>query len=1001
MRRANHLDENLKKLLGKTEPIQALSADEKREIVGNLLRNANMETAQVNAYVLRNRFSAIINFKSATVATAIIILLLLCLLNKPKENIFKQIESTQVKQQNAVQPQAKQIEASQKITFDIDKLAAAGDVNGLIAALSDNVGQETKIAAANFLAKLGNATAIDALKKEEVKWTGAAAENPFTKAIAEIENKLKENKFNANTKPADTNNISGVKAITDPNDPNGWPYMEVYVTDKQTDEPIAGVRVKGSESKKKSTTDANGYCKVTLGKKTPDYFSVYVEKEGFVPMFFNWGKECQRSIPKEFEFILEKGTVIGGTVVNEENQSVQNAKIKVNYHINQDDPGVPYQNIRDYIIKTDVNGKWQCDILPARLAEFGNINLEITHEKYATLELWSNQTEALLQKMQSQELVSVMKKGLVIYGYVTDSENRPIKKATVLAGELRSRTNITLKTETDDSGYYEFSNTPKGHNVVLVKAKGFTPDVKELNSRQDSIQQNFTLLVGNTIHGRVVDVNGNPISNVRLYADEWRNSSIDWTGKTDKDGRFVWNEAPADEVRISFYANNNNCMGKELTLTPSAEEYKIVLPPPLVIFGCVKNDANEIISQGKITVGAIWQCGESLCWQRGSDWSKNFTDGKFEIPLRSAACQYALRLDLPDGRQIVSRNFDTNEGRVRYDFVVSTAEKSNLLTGMVYDPNGNPAQGVKIFTVKQGRGLQLQNGKQQYRDDAEKFITDSQGKFSMPAYNEKFKLVAISENAYADVNSYEFMSEPNIYLAKWGRIEGIAYIGSKPAEGQQIFAQIERQYFSSNDIFYHYLNTAIVDSSGKFVMEKVVSGKNSVSRILQSDDLQQITSTAYQTVEVVSGQTAKVVIGGTGRTIVGKIIWPNDELFTKSLWIGADLQPQQPELTKQTTRQQRGGIIVNTDGSFRGEDIEEGSYTLNINVYERQGRYGGMNTENQIIGKIDFTVPPIDSSNIDVPLDLGQLALEIISSKKALPADSNAPDFSVETSQKI
>jgi hypothetical protein len=68
---------------------------------------------------------------------------------------------------------------------NIKEMFVRGDVEGLIAML-DKGQWETKIAAANYLARIGDMSAVGALEKLSEEWTGDSQENPFTTAIEEI-----------------------------------------------------------------------------------------------------------------------------------------------------------------------------------------------------------------------------------------------------------------------------------------------------------------------------------------------------------------------------------------------------------------------------------------------------------------------------------------------------------------------------------------------------------------------------------------------------------------------------------------------------------------------------------------------------------------------------------------------------------------------------------------------------------------------------------------------
>ncbi|MFA5293668.1 MAG: carboxypeptidase regulatory-like domain-containing protein [Phycisphaerae bacterium] len=1056
MKKRNHLDENLKKLLGMAEPEQSLPADTKKEIMENLLRNADMKENTGKSSVISFKFKI-----AAAIAAIIIIICGICLLNKPAEdkNTPEQLLTKEVEKKQITLPdEIKTADTKNEIvpSIDVAKLAAAGDINGLIAVLN-TASNETKVVAANYLAKMGAAGAVEALKKEADNWQ-QSGENPFAEAVKKIQAVKNAKPAPAVKESNEPNSISKTINPGDPNDPNNWPFVEIWVIDKQTDEAIKDARVKGA-GKKISVTDSNGYCKVTLGKKKEDYFSVSVEKEGFVPLYFNWGKEVDRVIPKEYEFYLEKGTVMGGIVRNDQNEPVKDAHITINLYTPEENRKTgPWQRLNDYTITTDADGKWQCDMLPAELLEGQQIGFRITHSDYADNRFWIRQSNTSeLQMLQNREFVITVKKGAAIYGYVLDNANRPIAKASVFIGEDRYNPD-NLKTKTNDSGYYEFAHAKQGFNVLTVLANGYAPDMKELNVLDAAQAEDFVLAPANTIRGRVVDVNGNPVANTSLNADEWRGyRMVNWNGKTDNDGRFVWNEAPADAVKFDFY-KQGYMSSRNNIFTAGQKEYEIVLYPPLVISGTVTiAQTNEPVKDFTITKGLKFSENDNrIHWETGNMYAvKHFTDGKYEFQITSPYYRHILKVETADGRYAVSRLFDNNEGTVKYDFVIGK-EEANKLAGAVYNPDGKAGEGVTVYLVRKNYWLNLENGKQDSPQQTEKAITDSQGKFTLPDCNEKFKLVAVSDEGFADVNSSEFTQEPSIYLEKWGRIEGVVYVGSKLAVNQEIRANNSAKYNNRDNINYQYTNRTTTDQNGKFVMEKVIPGQNQVCRIIHSGDLDRMMSTnaARQEINVLPDQTTEVVLGGQGRAIIGKIIWPGEEFYKKMLEIISHIQPQQManrqalmekayslvgQIPKPTNfdimtakqsiewyknwsqssdgkayyaklneamqkagdkkiRTSYSGVIIDSDGSFRAEDIEQGDYTMTVNVMEKKGRYGQADYQNPLLnGKFNFTIPQVDESNIDLPLDLGQVTLEVISASQALRADSNAPDFTLET----
>ncbi|MEN6384882.1 MAG: DUF6263 family protein [Phycisphaerales bacterium] len=76
---------------------------------------------------------------------------------------------------------------------NLQQMYASGDVAGLVNELNSG-SYKNKIAAANFLAKIGDQSAIESLNKLQNSWQGDENKNPFTAAMNEITARLELNK---------------------------------------------------------------------------------------------------------------------------------------------------------------------------------------------------------------------------------------------------------------------------------------------------------------------------------------------------------------------------------------------------------------------------------------------------------------------------------------------------------------------------------------------------------------------------------------------------------------------------------------------------------------------------------------------------------------------------------------------------------------------------------------------------------------------------------------
>ncbi len=131
-------------------------------------------------------------------------------INKPEDTKHSKIQSKQAR--------TNQQDVEIKESFArISELAQNNDIDGLIEILNTGI-MVDKMIAAGFLATVGDASAIEPLKRESVRWTGKEDTNIFKTAIERINNRIKPTRFNAqpNTKDISdkrTSHASTIKGI--------------------------------------------------------------------------------------------------------------------------------------------------------------------------------------------------------------------------------------------------------------------------------------------------------------------------------------------------------------------------------------------------------------------------------------------------------------------------------------------------------------------------------------------------------------------------------------------------------------------------------------------------------------------------------------------------------------------------------------------------------------------------------------------------------------------
>ncbi len=162
-----------------------------------------------------------------------------------------------VKDQNGITQPVPEPDSTNRLAAELQQLEqmfAAGDVPGLVAMLSRD-SLESKVAAANYLARIGDARAIEALEFQARRWPGDPAYNPFTKAIEQIESGSQPEKQQTPPEPKPKQPAVAPEAFEFK--PVG--VLSGLVKDAETGEPIKGANVSILGAWHKETnTDANG-----------------------------------------------------------------------------------------------------------------------------------------------------------------------------------------------------------------------------------------------------------------------------------------------------------------------------------------------------------------------------------------------------------------------------------------------------------------------------------------------------------------------------------------------------------------------------------------------------------------------------------------------------------------------------------------------------------------------------------------------------------------------
>jgi len=739
--------------------------------------------------------------------------------------------------------------------------------------------------------------------------------------------------------------------------------LALQVINQETKEPVAGVdlEIRFRGETRKDVTDGQGRCRIEYGPQEPPSLSIRASKQGLVPTTVSWGPGSQGTpIPNSYTLALEPATSLGGLIQDEDGQPIAGVTVDllVSWKGELKSFAAPGQTL-----KTDANGRWRCDTVPAKLDD---VLIRLDHPDYIRDAMYGMTPKPPLEKLRDRTGVMILKKGITVTGRVLDTNGRPIERAWVMQGTMRLGTEYPT-VGTDQDGRFHFDHVRPGELVLTVQAKGYAPDLQRFASRTGGDPVEFRLEPARTLKGRIVDQEGQPVAGAFVAVDGWRGyRSLQWRVNTDAQGRFQWDEAPADEVLVDMGKPSYMSI-RRYGMTASDREYSITMLPMLRVRGrVVDKETGQPIPKFTVASGIDFARGQSPSWDRRPP--KAFTDGQYEITFSEPYPGHVVRVEAEGYVPEASRAFTDDEGEVTFDVAL---KKGVGLGGTVCLADGTPVPGAEVILCTGSQGAYIENGRNQGKRDSVAVETGPEGRFRFPPQTDAYVLVVLHDKGYAQVTDDELTASPKVTLRPWGRVEGHVLLGSKPGVNQEVQVLFGRPPAPGAARLNHTCR-AVTDKDGRFVLDRVPPGPAKICREIRITE-RSGRFTDLVPLDVKAGETVHVTIGGAGRPVIGQVVIP------EALKDKLDSQTLDYYLVRQSSDRssQSSAFKLGTDGTFRAENIPAGDYCLYLLAYGipmnpaagRGERLGSLTHP--------FTVPDLPGGRSDEPLDLGTLELPV------------------------
>lgn len=789
---------------------------------------------------------------------------------------------------------------------------------------------------------------------------------------------------------------------------NGSELILSFVT-KESGEPVPNVKVvyRGYEGDHFTPAEfiasANGETTIRIVPGTT-HLQLTSVLEGFVDTRLTWDPAKGDRIPERRRVPLEQAVPIGGKVLDPAGKPVAGATVSWGHQelaaLRTSEASHEFGSIKT---TTDLHGQWRIQRIAASMLSL--ISGHAFHPQFQPSESDGNlrpglNHDAFVLELRDLKHVFRLKSASSVGGVVIDQVGSPIAGARVLLGHRNFVG--SAETRTDGEGRFQIQGGPTGSTVLTAEAPGFAAKTLPvvLNDRNEPFQ--VVLAKGVPLRIRVVDTNGAPVQSAYVWlrrppppppaiGDMLQMATpvqASFEGRTDAEGRVVWESAPAgthefDIAAAGFMRRN------DVPVLADDTEHDAILNPALVLQGTL-TDADSGVPIPRFRLAMGWPSLDRLSGKTNIEvsgidrFSPHFSGGRFRHTLEEQVIggldELMVRIEAEGYQPYISRPIRYDEGEVTLDV---SLERSATVEVTVVDAGGRPAPHASIGLVTPGTRVVLgPDGLTQFGTPGLNVMvqTDEEGRVKLQKDPTVERIVAAGSRGtlgFAETSWARLKSDAVLPLVPWGRIQG-RVLGTPGKLAGKVVVLGDR---NEGQISFALDFTTQTDPEGRFEFAKVPAGPIRVEqRIVEQSGT---TSVGYASRSVVltvkPDETKEVTLGGS-TLVTGRLTPPASfKLQPDCVWTvallgaGRSTEPSGSISGRSATLgpERRARIlpaVVDGTGAFVIDAVESGTYQL-------QAKWVRRPLLGQFIGDVPGLLEPTTPISVIVPQDSGAIDL--------------------------